>query len=176
MQETKKALVARLFIEHGTALRAFFARRVSAKDDAPDMVQEVYLRMLRVKDADALRNPEAYLFTVASHLVYEHAAKNRLLTTSDVHETASHATASAGADAADAFVLEESLDTDARVTRLREVLAQLPPKCRAVVFMKYQHGLRYEEIARHLDLSTHMVQKYLSTALAHCRRRMANWK
>jgi DNA-directed RNA polymerase specialized sigma24 family protein len=42
--------------------------------------------------------------------------------------------------------------------------------------MKYQHGLKYDEIARQLDISPHMVQKYLGIALAHCRRRMAGLK
>jgi DNA-directed RNA polymerase specialized sigma24 family protein len=41
------------------------------------------------------------------------------------------------------------------------------------VHMKYQHGLKYDEIAQHLGISSHMVQKYLGMALAHCRRRMA---
>ena len=37
----------------------------------------------------------------------------------------------------------------------------------------YAHGLRYEEIALRLGVSTNMVKKYLSQALVHCRRRMA---
>ncbi|MEA3198388.1 MAG: hypothetical protein QOF32_2440, partial [Gammaproteobacteria bacterium] len=63
-----------------------------------------------------------------------------------------------------------------RVVRLREVLAQLSPKCRATVHLKYQHGLSYQEIAERLSVSPHMVQKYLGLALAHCRRRMARMR
>ena len=44
-------------------------------------MQEVYLRMLRVNDCDALRNPEANLFTVASNLVYERSVQKRQQTT-----------------------------------------------------------------------------------------------
>jgi hypothetical protein len=33
--------------EHRSALRAFFQRRIRSKADAPDLVQEVYLRMLQ---------------------------------------------------------------------------------------------------------------------------------
>jgi len=53
------------------------------------------------------------------------------------------------------------------------VLDQLSPKCRAVVVLQYWHGLSYEEIAQRLCVSTNMVNKYLSQALVHCRRRMA---
>jgi RNA polymerase sigma-70 factor (ECF subfamily) len=65
------------------------------------------------------------------------------------------------------------LDTQTRIKRLREVLDQLPPKCHAAVVLQYWHGLSYEEIAQRLGISTHMVKKYLSQALMHCRRRMA---
>jgi len=53
------------------------------------------------------------------------------------------------------------------------VLQQLSPKCRAAVMLQYWHGMSYEEIAMQLGVSTNMVKKYLSQALAHCRRRMA---
>jgi hypothetical protein len=44
-------------------LRGFFLRRGSASEDAEDLAQ-VYLRLLRStgEDADAVENPEAYLF------------------------------------------------------------------------------------------------------------------
>ena len=50
-------------------LRGFFLRRGSASEDAEDLAQEVYLRLLRStgEDADAVENPEAYLFTVAAN-------------------------------------------------------------------------------------------------------------
>ena len=42
---------------HRDALQAFFYRRLRTKPDAADLVQEVYLRMLRVSDPEAIRNP-----------------------------------------------------------------------------------------------------------------------
>jgi DNA-directed RNA polymerase specialized sigma24 family protein len=48
-----------------------------AKADAADLVQEVYLRMLRVSDPEAIRNPESYLFTVAANLHKENAVADR---------------------------------------------------------------------------------------------------
>jgi len=59
------------------------------------------------------------------------------------------------------------------VKRLRQVLRELPPKCQAAVSLQYWQGLSYAEIGQQLDISPHMVKKYLSRALAHCRRRMA---
>ena len=73
MAELGKGLVERLFAEHRRALQAFFYRRIRTKADAPDLVQEVYVRMLRVSDIHAIRDPERYLYTVASNLAKEYA-------------------------------------------------------------------------------------------------------
>jgi len=73
MGETKKTLVERLFAQHRGHLQTFFFRRVHSHPDAAELAQEVYVRMLRVPDMEAIRNPEAYLYTVASNLGKEHA-------------------------------------------------------------------------------------------------------
>jgi RNA polymerase sigma factor (sigma-70 family) len=168
MTEAKKALVERLFAEHGLALRAFLNRRMRRHQEATDLAQEVYVRMLRIPDMGAIRNPEAYLYTVASNLAKEHAHQERREREArDVEDPELQE------QLAELPVLGAQLDTEQRIRRLREVLPQLPPKCHAAVVLQYWHGLSYEEIALRLGVSTHMVKKYLSQALVHCRRRMA---
>src|SRR5450755_930332 len=71
--EPKPSLVGRLFAEHRGALQTFFRRRIRRKADAADLAQEVYVRMLRISDQEAIRNPVHYLYTVANNLVKEHA-------------------------------------------------------------------------------------------------------
>jgi len=168
MVETKKALIDRLFTQQRAALQDFLYRRVHKLPEASELAQEVYVRMLRAPGIESLRSPEAYLYAVASNLAKEHAQRERR---AGVH-----------LDIDDPFVQEQlaelpgiagELDTAQRVKRLYEVLQQLSPKCRATVELQYWHGLRYEEIAMRLGISTNMVKKYLSQALAHCRRRMS---
>ena len=168
MAEPRKGLVERLFAEHRRALQAFFYRRIRTKSDAPDLAQEVYVRMLRVNDIHAIRDPERYLYTVASNLVKEYAVLDRWQ--------------SRGVNVDDESIqhrlgelptIDGQLDVANRVARLRTVLAQLSPKCRAAVILQYRHGLTYEEIGERLNVSPHMVKKYLAQGLAHCRRRMA---
>jgi len=168
MAEQKKGLVERLFAEHRSALQSFFYRRIRTKSDAPDLAQEVYVRMLRVGDEQAIRNPEAYLYTVASNLAKEYAVLDRWQSRGLGLEDASIQQRSGELPTVDA-----QLDVTQRVTRLRTVLAQLSPKCRAAVILQYRHGLSYQEIGERLNVSPHMVKKYLAQGLAHCRRRMA---
>src|SRR5689334_5484723 len=77
MAKSRTALIERLFARHGGALQAFFRRRIRSKREAVDLTQEVYLRILRVNEAEVLNNPESYLFAVASNLVKEQAVLER---------------------------------------------------------------------------------------------------
>ena len=168
MPRPAKALVERLFAEQYPSLLAFLGRRARTKSDASDLAQEVYLRMLRLSDVDAIRSPEAYLYTVAGNLLKEQAViEGRRSRSIDV-EDAEHEGA-----LQEMPVFDGDLDTRIRAERLHEVLEQLTPKCRAVVVLQYRHGLSYQQIGEHLGISPHMVKKYLSQALVHCRRRMA---
>ncbi len=168
MAETKKTVVARLFAEHRGALQAFLYRRVRQRPVAAELAQEVYVRMLRVPDIGAIRDPGAYLYTVASNLARDHARRERqdgtVLDVDDplVQEELAELPGFAG-----------QLDAEQLIKRLSEVLHQLPPKCHAALVMQYWQELSYEEIALRLGVSTHMVKKYLSQAMAQCRRRMA---
>ncbi len=168
MPQAPKTLVERLFTERYASLLAFFARRVRTGSEAADLAQEVYLRMLRVSDAEAIRNPEGYLFAVANNLAKEHAVlERRRAGVIDIGE----AEMDTSLQTLPAY--EKELDGMQRTTRLHAVLAQLSPKCRAAVLLQYGEGLTYQEIAVRLSVSPNMVKKYLAQALMHCRRRMA---
>jgi RNA polymerase sigma factor (sigma-70 family) len=166
--EPKPSLVERLFADHRGALQTFFLRRIRAKADAADLAQEVYVRMLRIRDQEVIRNPVHYLYTVANNLVKEHAVLDRRQ--------------ASGVDIDEAHVHEQletlpefdaDLDATQRIARLGIVLKQLRPKCRAAVELRFTHGLSFREIAMHLGVSPQMAKKYVAQGLSHCRRRMA---
>src|SRR5882672_3100922 len=121
MANPNKGFVEKLFAQHRRALQAFFYRRIRTKSDAPDLAQEVYVRMLRVSDTEAIRNPELYLYTVASNLVKEHAVLDRRQASQvDVDEP------SVQERLGELPALDVRLDANQRLARLRLVLAQLP--------------------------------------------------
>jgi RNA polymerase sigma factor (sigma-70 family) len=168
VEQSKPTLVERLFAEQLGALQAFFRRRIRSKADAPDLAQEVYLRMMRVRDQDAIRNPVHYLYAVANNLVKEHAlAARRRAGSVDIEEVETHELL----QVLPAF--EGEVDALQRVARLRTVLKQLRPKCQAAVALRFTDGLTYQEIAVRLGISRQMAKKYVEQALVHCRRRMA---
>ena len=126
------------------------------------------MRMLRVRDLDAIRNPVSYLYTVANNLVKEHAVLDRRQASSvDIDEIPVQE------QLGTLPPYDGELDAKQRVARLGAVLSQLRPKCRAAVELRFTQGLGYREIALHLGVSRQMAEKYVAQALGRCRRRMA---
>jgi RNA polymerase sigma-70 factor (ECF subfamily) len=172
MAEPNAGFVERLFAEHGRALHAYFLRRLRVKTDAPDLAQEVYLRLLRVNDIDAIRDPQHYLFTVASNLLKEYGVAQHRRRQSTVGVDAATLAELPG----DSPPVDGGLDTSNRLARLHDVLEELPPRWRNALILQYRYGLTYAQIGEHLGVSSNMVKKYLAQALARCRRRMARWE
>ena len=50
---------------HESALRAFLSKRFPSLPDHDDLVQETYIRLMRVEDPRRLIYPKAFLFTTA---------------------------------------------------------------------------------------------------------------
>jgi RNA polymerase sigma factor (sigma-70 family) len=161
-----RPLLERLYAQHG-ALKAYFERRVRQRPDAAELAQEVYVRILRSAHPEQIRNPEAYLFTVAANLLREHAVMQRQRGQQiEIDDELAQELP------AEFTGFDDEADRDRRIERLQEVLGQLSPKCQAAVVLQYWHGLSYAEIGERLGVSANMVKKYLSQALLHCRKRM----
>lgn len=158
-----------MFAEHGPVLRGFFARR-GANDEAEDMVQETYLRLLRAHQSrgEEIANPEAYLFTVALNLAREQAVRRRwsLLPIEELENI----TALLAAEDS----VEDAAERAQRRQRLQALLGTLPERTRAVLVMQYRDGLSYKQIAERLGVSPHMVKKHVVRGLSVCRQALAD--
>jgi RNA polymerase sigma factor (sigma-70 family) len=150
---------------HGRALRRFLAARMRyAAADVPDLVQEVFLRLLRVPDHECIRNPQAYLYTIASHVLHQYTLRQEAR--SAVH-LASDIEASLQEDPADEVQLEQWLE------QLGRGLEQLSPRAYATLLMYRGEGVTLEEIGRRLGVSRVMAKKYLVKAMVYCQQHLA---
>lgn len=154
--------------EHGRRLRRFLSQRLQNRADAPDLVQEVYLRLLRVERYEEIRSPEAYLITIATHLLREHFMKQASLPAAvDIDELVSDLQTMPEDDPA------VHAENQERLQLIERALSKLSPKAQAVLLMHRRDGHSLEEIAAELGVSRSMAKKYLAQALAKCRQRLA---
>lgn len=70
-REYRHTFVSTIATRYGARLRRFFSLRLRNATEAPDLAQEVFLRLMRVERPETIRSPEAYLFTVASHVLHQ---------------------------------------------------------------------------------------------------------
>src|ERR1700735_1237266 len=73
LPKTQRNFVADVAAKHGQRLRRFLAARLRNTSDTADLAQEVFLRLLRVERFEQIRSPEAYLLTIASHVIHQHS-------------------------------------------------------------------------------------------------------
>lgn len=165
--EAARALITGLVASHGVKLRRFLLLRVRNAADVPDMLQEVYLRMLRVSNVESIRSPEAYLFTVAQHVVQQHSLRQSA-TPPSIELTEMLNSARAVPD------VDPVLDLDAQqcLEQLQSELDRLSPKLRATFLLHRRDGLSLDEIAARLGTSLPMVKKNLMQALVQLRQRL----
>jgi len=161
-----QSLIEGLVASHGNQLQRFLLSRVRNIADVPDLAQEVYLRMLRVPNAESVRSPEAYLFTVAQHVVQQYTLKVAASPSVELENVLS-TRGSLHSDPALEFIAGQCLDS------LQDTLEKLSPKVRAVFMLSRRDGLSFDEIALRLGCSKPMVKKYLMKALLQFRQRLA---
>jgi RNA polymerase sigma factor (sigma-70 family) len=161
----KQELVETLAARYGQRLRRFLRTRVRNSADIPDVVQEVYLRLLRVSRHDMIRTPEAYLFTVAQHVARQQglqlaAEQEQVDLNAMLEELCS------GPDGAPE--LEASAAECVEI--LQKTLATLSPNVLAAFLLHRRDGLTIDEVSARLGVSRPMTKKYLVKALVRFRK------
>jgi RNA polymerase sigma-70 factor (ECF subfamily) len=141
-------------------LTRYLRRRLPERIDPQDLAQEVYVRLLRVEQLEQIKEPQAYLYRVASNVAAEWRMR------------AVHSKPHSDAEL-DALVTEptpESLLDDAQFSaQLDSVLNKMTPMVRAVIYLKLREDLSHEQIAEHLGITSRMVRRMLTTGYAQLR-------
>lgn len=155
------------FHTHARDLQRFLLRRVGDRNDADDLSQEVFARLMRVENAALIRNPLAYLLGIATHVVREFRQRKQhqcVIFDSDMADALSEGLEPAArgdaANGTDRLELQNWLDS---------ALQQLPPTHQTVLLLVKRDGLSYEEAAVTTGLSVHTIEKYLVEARARLR-------
>ena len=161
-----RSFVANMAARYGRRLRRFLSVRLRNAADVPDLAQEVFLRLLRVEGYENIRSPEAYLFTIASHVIQQHAVRraNEPLSL-DIAEVFSELKTPSSEDPVDQAMQVQ------RVAALEHVLSSLPTRVATSLILHRVAGYSVQEVADQLGVSRETAKKYLSRAVEHCRNR-----
>jgi RNA polymerase sigma factor (sigma-70 family) len=164
MDDQRHGFLERLLSEQSQGLFKFFRNRLRKRADIPDLVQEVCLRILKVKDPEAIGRPVSYLYSVASNLLKEYRQRERrFVNFLDFDEK------TANKLLGELPSLDRELEEIQILNRLYSVIARMPDKkIRTAMTLKYRHGLTYFEIAEAMHISSSSVKTLLTMGIAIC--------
>lgn len=165
--DDKHALVEDLATRHGQELRRFLRSRVRNAADIPDIIQEVFLRLLRVPNHETIRAPEAYIYTVAHHVAQQHSLESTPAAVSaELGEVLLELRAVTEMDPALEVIAQQCVEL------LDRALLQLSPKAQATFLLYRRDGLSMDQISQQLGISRPMAKKYLVKTLVHFRKHL----
>jgi RNA polymerase sigma factor (sigma-70 family) len=158
---------------HATDLGRFLRAQVADAHDAQDLMQELYLSILKLQRADGIRNVKAYLFTIAARLAYQHREQRKTqLGRIPLEELPTEALQAADTGS-ETNAPESAAALAERLEGLEHRLNELSPKVQAAIVWHHRDGYTCDEIAQRLSVVRHRVKKYLVKGLNHCRTSVA---
>ena len=142
----------RLFAEHGAAVYRFALVLVRHHQDAEDVVQETFMKLLQhLQDGGAATNLRGWLFTVAANAARDRQRRrSRWLPWTPANETS-----------VEPVPLR---DEDGRIRALKDSIRQLSDRDRLLLALRAQ-GLSYREIASAAGVNPASVGQFLARAI-----------
>jgi RNA polymerase sigma factor (sigma-70 family) len=154
--------VSELVRRYHTGLLGFLRNRLRIAEDAADVAQEAYIRMMQYEGSRDIASPSSLLFRVAINVA------NDLGRFEHVRRAADHCELEALDIDSGVASPEREVAAAQDLQRLHEAVKSLPPKCRRVFLLSRAHDMTYPQIARHCGISVKMVEKHISHALSIC--------
>ncbi|TBU92179.1 RNA polymerase subunit sigma [Stutzerimonas kirkiae] len=149
-----------LYREHHAWLYGWLRRRLCKREDAADMAQDTFLGVLRSGQAEQLREPRAYLQTLAKRMLWDfwrrqELERNYLAALAELPETCAPSE-------------EELALLSEAILLLDQLLGDLPDKVRHAFLLNRLEGMTHPQIAAHLGVSLSTVERWIRQALVHC--------
>ncbi|MDR7059174.1 MULTISPECIES: sigma-70 family RNA polymerase sigma factor [unclassified Sphingopyxis] len=143
-----------------------YLRRRVGPDEATDLAQEVFTRLLGSGPIDRIENPAAYLSRITRNMLIDRARRMRC--GSPVFFAFDN-----GRDApvrADQTWRIDALDL---MQVYRQAVRAMPPKTRRVFLMHRIRRMTYRQVAEEIGISIATVEYHMMRALALCRAAIA---
>ncbi len=156
--------IDRLFREHNSALLRFVAAKLGSEQEAKEIAQEAYVRLLSLNHPEAVSYLRAFLFKTAANLAIDRLrARGRRPPTrsiTDMELAVFHLSP------------DRQMEGQQTVAILAQAVAELPQKCQRAFLLHRVEGLSRAEIAARLGLGERMVRLHIARALEHLRLRL----
>ena len=158
-----KLIITNYYAQHRGEIVDFIAVRLTDADEAEDMVQDLFLRLLRGHQLITPVTLPCLVYTMARHSIADYYRRRR------VREEFEHYliknTDSIGE-------IESIISARMLMERMERTLARLPEACGRIYRLHIYDGLKVSDIAQQLALPYKQVENRLGQARRHVRQHM----
>ncbi|MFP6848307.1 MAG: sigma-70 family RNA polymerase sigma factor [Pseudomonas sp.] len=152
--------VHQLYHDHNGWLQGWLRKRLGCADKASDLAHDTFLRLISQRNDPELREPRAYLSTIARSLMID-MYRRRTLEQAYLDALASQPEQLDVSPETRALVIETLLEIDT-------LLDGLGSRARDIFLLAQLDGLSFVDIGKQLKLSTNTVRKHFIRAMTHC--------
>lgn len=150
-----------IYVNHHHWLVNWLKKKMGCTHSAADLAQDTFIRLLLLPDVASLKTPRAYLTTTATHLLIDHARRQKLEQAYLQALAISHADSYSHSPED----YKQAIDT---LIEISNMLQGLPEKARRAFLMSRLEEASHADIALQLGVSVSMVKQYIASALMHC--------
>jgi len=158
------AVVNELFRQHNRALVSFLMSRLASEQEALDVAQEAYVKLLQLDRPGAIGFLRGYLFRIAANLSIDRIRHRK------VREKAATALF-------EELVQAEAPEREAigheELKRIAHVVDELPDRHRRAFVRHVVEGYSTMEVSREMGVDERTVRKYVTYAMLQCRRALS---
>jgi RNA polymerase sigma factor (sigma-70 family) len=163
--EARAQEVERLFRDHNEALVRYLTLRLHSRQEAREVAQEAYVRLLQLERTDVSSFLRAYLFRIAGNLAIDRL--RRRATEMRAQEAELFSGLFERPPEPEAVALERE-----QVMQVREILHELPDAVREAFLLFRTQDMDQASIASRLGITDRMVRNHITRALLYCRLRL----
>lgn len=153
-----------LFEEHNRTLQSFLMARLGNEQEAREVAQEAYVRLLQLHQPGTVSFLRAYLFKTAANLavdrIRQRANRERLDRSGPESELI------------DRVSPDRRLMAAEELGILEQALRELPPQYRRAFVLHRFEDWSTGQIAKELGVQERMVRNYISRAAIYCKLRL----
>lgn len=149
---------------HHDALVRFLTVRMGSKEEAKDIAQEAYAKLLALDRPGPISFLAGYLWRIATNLAIDRGRQRGVrerfagLVSRDDEGLSPSA--------------EQVVEARQRLATVEQAIGELPPKCLEAFRLRVLNGLPFDQVGREMHMSDRMAKNYVARALEHLQSRL----
>lgn len=161
--QDRSAAVAEIARSHHAALVRFLALRTGSAEDAKEIAQEAYAKVLALDRPGAVSFLVGYLWRIAANLAIDRSRQLAARARANDARLRSAEKTSAST--------ERVVESRQRLAVVEKAISELPARCRQAFLLRIVDGQRYAQVGRIMGITDRMAKIHVARAmeyLQHC--------